>query len=136
MFRLTADSIVPEPLDQAGSGGFVTFEGKVRNTHRGRGVVALEYQAFDDMAVTEGEKLLLDARTQFGLTDARAIHRTGRLEVGETAVWIAVAAPHRHEAFLACEFVIDELKKRVPIWKKEHYVEGDSGWIGTDEPGT
>jgi len=130
VFRLSAETIVPEPVDQSSSGGFVTFEGKVRNTHRGRTVVALEYEAYEALAIEEGDKLLTEAIAKFGLTDARAIHRTGRLEIGETAVWIAVAAPHRHEAFVACEFVIDELKKRVPIWKKEHYSEGDSGWIG------
>jgi molybdopterin synthase catalytic subunit/rhodanese-related sulfurtransferase len=124
--------IVPDTVVQSGSGGFVTFEGKVRDTHRGRKVVALEYEAYEDLAVEEGNRLLLEAKRRFGLTDARAIHRTGRLAIGETAVWIAVAAPHRHEAFAACEFVIDELKKRVPIWKKEHYAEGDSGWIGCE----
>lgn len=96
-------------------------------------MVALEYDAFDDLAIAEGERLLQEAVQTFGLCSAQAVHRKGRLVVGETAVWIEVSAPHRHEAFAACEFVIDELKKRVPIWKKEHYADGDSGWIGCED---
>ena len=112
------------------AGGFVSFEGRVRNEHHGRPVIALEYEAFDQMAVSEGEKLLIEAIARFGLIDAVCTHRVGRLDVGEVAVKIGVSAPHRKEAFAGCEFIIDELKKRVPIWKKEFYADGDSGWIG------
>lgn len=133
MFSLTTQPIVAESASLPDAGGVVVFEGKVRNSHRGRTVVALEYEAYDGLAVSEGEKLLSEAVTKFGLVSATAIHRTGRLEVGDTAVRIEVHAAHRHEAFVGCEFIIDELKKRVPIWKKEHYVEGDSGWIGCDD---
>jgi len=133
VFLITADRIRPVEIEYAQAGGFVIFEGKVRNSHKGRQVVALEYEAFEEMAVNEGQKLLDETQEKFGLIAATAIHRTGRLEIGETAVWIAVAAQHRREAFAGCEFIIDEIKKRVPIWKKEHYAEGDSGWIGCEE---
>lgn len=134
MFELTYEPIEPRSTIVPGAGGFVTFEGKVRNRHRGREVVELEYEAYSPMAVSEGQKLIQEAVQKFDLLTAMTIHRLGRLKIGDTAVWIEVGAAHRHEAFLGCEYIIDELKKRVPIWKKEHYLEGDSGWIGCDEP--
>lgn len=133
MFRLTNEPITPPEFDEQSAGGFVSFEGKVRSHNEGRSVIRLEYEAFGPLAETEGSKLLEEATKMFGLLRAETIHRTGMLELGETAVWIGVAAPHRKEAFNACEYIIDELKKRVPIWKKEHYAEGDSGWIGITE---
>lgn len=132
MFELTRQPIVPPALASAGAGGFVTFDGKARNEHGGRRVVALEYEAYDQLAAPEGNKLLAEAVTKFGLLEARCIHRVGRLAVGESAVWIGVAAPHRREAFEACEWIIDQLKRRVPLWKKEHFEQGDSGWVGSD----
>lgn len=130
MFRLTPDPIVPEELAAPAAGGFVTFDGRVRNHNEGRPVLRLEYEAYGDLAVTEGQKILDEATQMFGLLDARVIHRVGLLEIGECAVWIGVAAAHRGEAFKACAFIIDELKRRVPIWKKEHYEDGPSEWIG------
>lgn len=132
MFDLTSEPIVPPPLAAAGAGGFVTFDGRVRNEHRGRPVVALEYEAAEALAIPEGERLLAEARQRFGLLEAACIHRVGRLAIGESAVWIGVAAPHRQAAFEGCEWIIDQLKRRVPIWKKEHFADGDSGWVGTD----
>lgn len=114
-------------MDKAG--GFVTFEGRVRDHNEGRSVLAIEYEAFDAMAESEGIALLAEARRQFDILDARAIHRVGRLEIGDVAVWIGAAAVHRREAFQACEFIIDEIKERLPIWKKEHYADGDSEWV-------
>ena len=132
MFSLTRQPIVPPPLASASAGGFVTFDGKVRNDHAGRTVVALEYEAFDELVLSEGNQLLTEATAHYGLLEACCIHRVGRLTVGESAVWIGVAAPHRREAFEACEWILDQLKRRVPIWKKEHFADGDSGWIGSD----
>ncbi len=132
MFELTRQSIVPPTLASASAGGFVTFDGKVRNDHAGRTVVALEYEAFDELVLAEGNRLIAEAREKFSLLAACCIHRVGRLAVGDTAVWIGVAAPHRREAFEACEWILDQLKRRVPIWKKEHFSDGDSGWIGSD----
>lgn len=130
MFRLTQSPIVAVEMESGDAGGYVTFEGKVRNRNEGRSVLKLEYEAFAPMAEAEGQRILDEATAAFGLSDAKAVHRIGILEIGETAVWIGVAAPHRAEAFRACSYVIDELKKRVPIWKKEHYSDGDSDWIG------
>jgi adenylyltransferase/sulfurtransferase len=135
MFKVTDAPIKPLDIDDGGAGGFVTFEGKVRNRNEGRAVLRLEYEAFGAMAEVEGQRILDEATAMFGLTQALAVHRTGLLEIGATAVWIGVAAPHRAEAFRACEYVIDELKKRVPIWKKEHYADGDSDWIGSQGEG-
>lgn len=130
MFRITTNPIVPPEVTQEGAGGFVSFEGKVRDRNEGRPVQALEYEAFPPMAEAEGERILAEARAMYGLSEAVVLHRVGRLEIGETAVWIGVASPHRAEAFDGCKYIIDELKKRVPIWKKEHYADGDSDWIG------
>ncbi|MBX3117457.1 MAG: ThiF family adenylyltransferase [Fimbriimonadaceae bacterium] len=132
MFRITSEPLVPVVMHCAGAGGFVSFEGKIRDHHQGREVLALEYEAPQDLAEAEGRQLLLEAAERFGLLSVEAIHRVGRLEIGETAVWIGVAAAHRREAFEACEWILDALKRRVPIWKKEHYADGDSGWVGAD----
>ncbi len=129
MFLITDQPIVPPEPDSPASGGFVTFEGRVRNLNEGRAVTCLEYEAFVELAVAEGGVLLEQARQKFGLDWVHAIHRVGRIELGEAAVWIGCGAPHRKEAFLACEFVIDELKHRLPIWKKEHYQDGHSDWV-------
>ncbi len=130
MFRMVCEPIEPMPMNHKGAGGFVTFEGKVRDRNDGQAVQRLEYEAFAPMAEAEGEKILCEAKSIFGLLEAKASHRVGLLEIGETAVWIGVASPHRESAFKACAYVIDEIKKRVPIWKKEHYVNGASEWIG------
>jgi len=92
----------------------------------------LEYEAFEALAVREGERILAEAIARFGVAHAACRHRVGELAIGELAVWVGVSAPHRHEAFLACRYIIDEVKQRVPIWKKEHYVSGDSGWVNCE----
>ncbi len=120
-------------------GGFAAFEGWVRDSNEGQRVRHLEYEAFEALAVREGERIITDAIARFGVTHAACVHRVGDLTVGELAVWVGVSAPHRDEAFRACRFIIDEVKHRVPIWKKEHYVSGDSGWVNCERcaaPGT
>jgi molybdopterin/thiamine biosynthesis adenylyltransferase/molybdopterin synthase catalytic subunit len=134
LFRLTPEPISPPAPNHDAAGGYVTFEGCVRNHNEGKPVLRLEYEAYGDLAVSEGNKILAEAREMFGLLDAQCIHRTGMLEIGEKAVWIGVASPHRAEAFKACSYIIDELKKRVPIWKKEHYADGPYEWIGVNAP--
>lgn len=129
MFQITHEPIIPAEPDDPTVGGIVTFEGRVRNLNEGRAVLALEYEAFQEMAATEGTSLLKEAKLKFGLDWVAATHRIGRLEIGETAVWIGCGSPHRKEAFLACEFIIDELKHRLPIWKREHYQDGSSDWV-------
>ncbi|MBS1718753.1 MAG: ThiF family adenylyltransferase [Armatimonadetes bacterium] len=132
MFSLTPEPISATAREVPSAGGFVSFEGKVRDHAGGRQVLRLEYEAFDELAVSEGELLCQEAMQRFRLLDVRVIHRTGRLEIGETAVLIQVAAAHRKAAFEGCEWLIDELKKRVPIWKKEFYADGDSGWVAVE----
>ena len=92
----------------------------------------LDYQAFAPLAVSEGEKILAEAGSRFALRAASAVHRTGRLAIGDMAVWVGVSADHRDAAFDACRWIIDEIKTRVPIWKNEHYADGESGWLHPD----
>jgi len=119
-------------LADPGCGGFTAFEGWVRDRNEGQRVQRLEYEAFEALALREGERILAEARARFGVRHARCAHRLGELAVGELAVWVGVSAPHRHEAFLAARYIIDEVKHRVPIWKKEHYLNGDSGWVNCE----
>jgi molybdopterin synthase catalytic subunit len=111
------------------AGAFASFEGWVRNHNDGRLVDGLHYEAYATLAEAEGERLLEDALAKFDIIDARCVHRTGDLAIGELAVWVGVSAAHRDAAFAACRFVIDEVKARVPIWKRERYVGGDAGWL-------
>ncbi|NBU26000.1 MAG: molybdopterin converting factor, partial [Gammaproteobacteria bacterium] len=113
-------------------GGYASFEGWVRDLNEGRAVRRLEYEAFEELAVREGERIVAEACERFGVANARCVHRIGDLPLGEVAVWVGVSAPHRDEAFRACRYIIDEVKHRVPIWKKEHYVDGDSGWVNCE----
>jgi molybdopterin synthase catalytic subunit len=101
----------------------------VRNENEGRGVAHLEYQAYAEMAERKLREIADEAIARWGTGDIRVLHRVGRLEVGEASVGIAVASPHRAEAFEACRYVIDELKKRVPVWKREGYVDGETEWV-------
>jgi molybdopterin synthase catalytic subunit len=119
-------------LSNPGAGGFCVFEGWVRNENEGRTVQRLEYEAYEPLVISEGERVLGEALQRFSFLEARCVHRTGLLEIGDMAVWVGVASAHRDEAFKACRYIIDELKIRLPIWKKEHYVEGDSGWVNCE----
>ena len=113
-------------------GGYAAFEGWVRDHNEGAGVRRLEYEAFEPLAVREGERILAEAIARFGVARTACVHRVGELAVGELAVWVGVSAPHRDEAFRACRYIIDEVKHRLPIWKKEHYLDGDSGWVNCE----
>ncbi|HET7844236.1 MAG TPA: molybdenum cofactor biosynthesis protein MoaE [Xanthomonadales bacterium] len=115
-------------LEHAGAGAVVTFEGTVRDHSAGRPVLRLAYDAFAPLAAKEGERILAEARERFAIAHVACAHRTGTLEIGEVAVWVGVAAAHRAAAFDACRYVIDELKQRVPIWKKEFYADGEGRW--------
>ncbi|MFZ1797577.1 molybdenum cofactor biosynthesis protein MoaE [Dokdonella sp.] len=135
-FRLAPDSIdgVAEKrrLEAAGAGACVIFEGWVRNHNQGRAVQRLDYQAYAPLASSEGEAILDAAVDRFKLRAAAAVHRSGSLVVGDMAVWVGVSADHRDAAFAACRWIIDEIKLRVPIWKNEHYIDGESGWLHPD----
>ena len=117
-------------------GGYAEFEGWVRNHNEGHAVTRLEYEAFAELAEKEGARIVAAAIEKFGVTRAACVHRIGSLGVGDVAVWVGVSAAHRDEAFRACRFIIDEVKHRVPIWKKEHYVTGDSGWVNCERCAT
>lgn len=112
------------------AGAFVAFEGRVRKQNDGRAVDALEYELFPEMCEAEGQRILEDAKKLFPIIEARAVHRYGQLELGESAVWVGVVTAHRGAAFQACRFIIDAIKSRCPIWKKESYVDGPSEWVG------
>jgi molybdopterin synthase catalytic subunit len=111
-----------------GAGAYASFEGWVRGHTQGRGVLALVYEAYGALAEAEGEKVLAEARERFAVLDVACVHRVGELKVGELAVWVGVSAAHRDAAFGACRYVIDELKARVPIWKRERYADGEALW--------
>ena len=116
-------------LENDRAGAFAAFQGWVRNHNEGRAVESLEYEAYGPIAVSEGERVLAEALERFNLLTVAAAHRVGHLQIGDCAVWVGVSAAHRGAAFDGCRYVIDELKSRLPIWKKEHYADGDSGWI-------
>ena len=111
------------------AGAYVSFEGWVRDNNDGRAVIALTYAAYQVLAEAEGNKIIEQAKARFDILDAACVHRIGRLELGELAVWVGVSAGHRDEAFSACRWIIDEVKSRVPIWKREHYAEGSEEWL-------
>ncbi|MCS6947310.1 MAG: molybdenum cofactor biosynthesis protein MoaE [Steroidobacteraceae bacterium] len=134
-------SFSASPLDTAalartlrdpGCGGFCTFEGWVRNHNEGHAVTRLEYQAFEALALKEGERIIAEACARYGVRNVLCVHRLGELAIGDVAVWVGVSGAHRDEAFRACRYIIDEVKHRVPIWKKEHYANGDSGWVNCE----
>ena len=110
-------------------GGYASFEGWVRDHNDGRAVNGLHYEAYAALAEAEGAKVLAEALEKFDILDAACVHRTGDLAIGELAVWVGVAAAHRDAAFAACRYIIDEVKSRVPIWKRERYADGDAGWL-------
>jgi molybdopterin synthase catalytic subunit len=137
-FAISAQTIDPEALKArlaaAGAGACVSFEGWVRDHNDGEPVTALEYETHEELAVKEGEKVLAEARARFDVALAACVHRVGLLKVGECAVWVGVSAAHRGAAFDACRYVIDEIKQRLPIWKKEHYASGASAWVNCATP--
>ena len=109
-------------------GATVTLDGYVRKFTKGRETLHLVYEAYEPMAVKEMRKLIEQAKSEFEISNVGIVHRLGRLEIGETSVVISVAAPHRKAAFQACEWLIRELKRTVPIWKKEIYADGEE-WV-------
>lgn len=118
------------PADDHACGGIVTFEGRVRDHHQGRTVTALHYEAYESLALAEGQRILAEARERFAPVRVAAAHRHGTLAPGEAAVVVVAASAHRQEAFAACRWVIDEIKDRLPLWKREHYDDGSSEWVG------
>ena len=135
-FRIVAEAIdcaaFRDSLVDRGCGGYVQFEGWVRDHNEGREVLRLEYEVHEPLAVKEGTRILQEAIERFGVHRARALHRSGLLELTDVAVVVGVASAHRGEAFAACRFIIDEIKHRLPIWKKEQYADGAAHWVRFD----
>jgi adenylyltransferase/sulfurtransferase len=135
-FSFSSSALRPESCREAlcdpSAGGYASFEGWVRDHNDGRRVRRLEYEAFEALANKEGSRIVREAIEKFGVSRAACVHRVGDLAVGELAVWVGVSAAHRQEAFAACRYIIDEVKHCVPIWKKEHYEDGDSGWVNCE----
>ncbi len=138
MYEITSEPIDVAALERRvtrdACGAVVTFTGVVRErSDDNRAVTGLSYEAHEPMAVTEFERIAEEARGRFGPCELAIVHRTGDLSVGEAAVAVVAAAPHRDAAFEVCRYVIDELKRRAPIWKKEHYAGGsESVWKQND----
>jgi molybdopterin synthase catalytic subunit len=110
-------------------GGLTSFEGIVRNHNQGLQVKSLEYSAYSQLALAEMSEIAREASLAHDLNYVQIIHRIGKLFIGETAVLIHVITGHRSEAFAGCRMIIDQIKMRVPIWKKEHYIQGHSDWV-------
>lgn len=119
-------------LGDAAAGAYCSFEGWVRNHNEGRRVLRLEYEVYVPVALAEGRRILDEARSRFPVLHAHCVHRSGVLQIGDCAVWVGVSAAHRDAAFEAARFVIDAVKVRLPIWKKEFYADGDSGWVNCE----
>ena len=128
LLLLVRDAIDPDSLVRhvrtASDGAVVTFDGCVRNQSHGRPTRYLDYEAYESMALNKMREIAAELHAKFAVDRVAIAHRLGRLEIGETSVFIAVSAPHRPAAFDACRFAIDTLKRTVPIWKKEYFADG------------
>ncbi|MGI9182740.1 MAG: molybdenum cofactor biosynthesis protein MoaE [Longimicrobiaceae bacterium] len=136
--------VTRDPLDAAAilrevatpsDGAVLLFWGIVRDQNEGREVDHLEYHAYAEMAEAELSRIVEEAAARWATGEIAVVHRLGRLEVGEASVAIAVAAPHRAETYEASRYIIEELKRRVPIWKKEGYTDGAGEWLAGQSPG-
>lgn len=137
--RITADPVDPPALlGEVGGevdGAVILFVGVVRNHADGRPVRGMRYEAYRAMAEEVLAEIVAEAAARLGAREVAAVHRVGELAVGEVSVAIAAASPHRAEAFDAARYVIEEIKKRLPVWKREHYVDGEDAWVeGTTPP--
>jgi molybdopterin synthase catalytic subunit len=127
--RIDVQAVIAS-VSTAESGGVDVFIGTTRNHSGGRAVLALEYEAYEPMALKVMERVAGEARRRWAVEKIAIVHRTGRVEVGEASVVIAVSSPHRREAFEACRYLIDRLKSEAPIWKREFFADGTVEWSG------
>lgn len=136
MFSLTQSAIeinqCRQYLQHSHCGGYVSFEGWVRQYNAGLKVSHLYYEAHHTLAIKEGQRIITDAKEKFAIQEAFCIHRLGDLIIGDIAVWIGVSAPHRDAAFKACQYIIDHIKHSVPIWKKEYYEDKSDTWVNCE----
>jgi molybdopterin synthase catalytic subunit len=137
MIELTHDEIdytaLTEKARSHQAGAVILFLGTVREMTAGQQTVALDYDAYPDMARAKMQEIVDEAREKWPIEGVAVVHRLGHLELGDISIAIAVACPHRHQAFDASRFLIDELKIRVPVWKKENWSDGTTEWV---HPGT
>ncbi len=133
MIRLTHDPIdftaLTESVRSNAAGAVVLFLGTVREMTNGRQTMALDYEAFPEMAKAKCEELIAEARDKWPVVNAAIAHRLGRLELGDVSVAVAVSTPHREQAFAAGKYLIDRLKEIVPVWKKENWADGTTEWV-------
>jgi molybdopterin synthase catalytic subunit len=136
MFKITGEEIelgdVIRAVEAGDAGAIVHFLGVVRNNTEGREVSYLEYEAYPPMAEKKMAEIAQEIHEKWGLDRIAMIHRVGRLEIGEVSVAVAVASPHRKEAFEACHYAMNRLKQIVPIWKREVWVDGEEEWVKPD----
>ena len=136
MIEITHEPLDPERVTNLvrkdTNGAVVTFLGVTRDNFQGKRVLNLEYEAFDEMALKKLEEIRQELMAEFGIEDIAISHRVGRVDIGQISLVVAVASPHRKEAFFACQQAVDRLKERVPIWKKEVYEDG-SRWVACED---
>ena len=136
MIVITHDPLDPEQFTNAvrqdTNGAVVTFLGTTRNFFEGKRVLRLEYEAYEEMAYKKLEEIRQEMRAEFGVDDVAIAHRIGPVDIGHISLVVAVASPHRKEAFYACHKVVDRVKEIVPIWKKEVYEDG-SRWVACED---
>jgi len=124
--KLTAE------LKHQSCGGIAIFMGRIRSHNHGKKVKSLNYEAYEPMVKSVFSQITDEAIREFRVHEVKIVHRLGDLKIGDVAVWIGVQSGHRGETFAACQYVIDELKKRAPIWKKEYYVNHENEWVRCD----
>ena len=133
MFKVTKEPLNVQEVNtlvkRSTDGAVVTFDGIVRDNFDGRAVRYLEYEAYAEMAEKKMGEIATEVRQKFAVGKIAMVHRIGRLEIGESSIVIAVAAPHRHAAFEACAYAMDRVKEEVPVWKKECFVDGEAHWV-------
>ncbi|MDQ8207780.1 molybdenum cofactor biosynthesis protein MoaE [Coraliomargarita sp. SDUM461003] len=138
-FRLTDQAIEPSALRREmlslSAGAYCSYEGWVRDHNEGKAVQELHYSGYPQLAPSIAERILQEAQEKFQVEDAAVVHRTGALMTGDIAVWVGVTAHHRGDSFLACRYIIDNIKHRLPIWKKEIYSDGSHAWIESNHCG-
>lgn len=137
LFGLTRDSIDIGELKRAvysnKCGAFVSFEGLVRNHNNVRPVMSLSYSAYESMAIKQGHKIVVEAIKRFDIHHAVCVHRIGELNIGDMAIFVGVGSSHRSAAFDACRYILDTVKKDVPIWKKEFYADSEEPlWLSNN----
>ena len=132
MFSISDQPIKPFGLGDSRAGGVAIFEGLVRNHNENKPVDGLEYEAYTELAEIEGNKIIEEAKQRFDIRDIKAVHRVGHLAIGDVAIRVEASAEHRQAAFEACEYAVEEIKHRVPIWKREAYSDGSGEWLKTE----